>query len=262
MPSPACHRSARSRTPRTLSPLCGPAARSAASSGFDANRPACVAHGPDASVLPPACPTRRPQRISDGAGLSLLPSEPPARRRPAVRRRASRRLGPFRPAARRPRRARSGSPAGGRTVRVRLRPVTGGLGAPVRLWRLATGRLGAPIRLRLATGGREAPVSARGGGSPVRDRSRGAAGTVRAGPCPPTASCPSVPSVSRLAVCAADDLRLRRPPIPAGAGCRAICRAVARLAALPVAVRRRVGHALFGVPGLVRRCDVTGMRAR
>src|SRR5258707_7645670 len=46
MPSPACRRSARSRTPRTLSPLCGPAARSAASSGIDANRPACLTHGP------------------------------------------------------------------------------------------------------------------------------------------------------------------------------------------------------------------------
>src|SRR5258706_862502 len=46
MPSPACRRSARSRTPRTLSPLCGPAARSAASAGIDANRPACLTHGP------------------------------------------------------------------------------------------------------------------------------------------------------------------------------------------------------------------------
>ena len=45
--------------------LCGPAARSAASSSIDANWPACVAHGLDPSVLPPACPTRRPQRISD-----------------------------------------------------------------------------------------------------------------------------------------------------------------------------------------------------
>src|ERR1700733_9511875 len=79
MPSPACHRSARSRTPRTLSPLCGPATRSAASSSIDANWPACVAHGPDPSVLPPACPTRRPQRISDVQAsaccrLGLLPA--------------------------------------------------------------------------------------------------------------------------------------------------------------------------------------------
>src|ERR1700728_5225457 len=49
------------------------------SSSIDAHWPACVAHCPAPSVLPPACPTRRPQRISDIQAsaccrLSLLPA--------------------------------------------------------------------------------------------------------------------------------------------------------------------------------------------
>src|SRR6202034_3407187 len=96
------------------------------SSSIDANWPACVAHGPDPSVLPPACPTRRPQRISDIQAsaccrLSLLP----AALLDAV-------LGRF---------------VLPRAIRLRL-DAAHGLGAHVRL-RLVTGNRHVHLRLRL-----------------------------------------------------------------------------------------------------------------
>src|SRR6202167_5680299 len=283
MPSPACHRSARSRTPRTLSPLCGPAARSAASSSIDANWPACVAYGPNPSVLPPTCPTRRPQRISDVRAsaccrLSLLLAALVTAATPLVAVLPDAVWGRFvQPRAIRLRRRAAdgrdtplglhGQTVGGRRAHVRLRLVTRNRAARIRERRLTISSLRASLRLpRLTDGGLGAHVGAGGGAAAVRG-GRFAVATEG------ELAVSSLLGLNRLlCLLSLSDLGSGRPapaaatrPLP-GAGRRAIGRAVALRAARrrPGAVRRTVGRCRTPLRalGLVRRCHVARMRGR